>query len=54
MGFPKLKNFLKTMEEKIELEEYSKNHIKIKLKENKSPLPKNIQMHRRGSKFCNL
>lgn len=32
MGFPKLKNFLKTMEDKIELEECSKNHIKIKLK----------------------
>ena len=32
MGFPKLKNFLMIMEDDVVLEEYNKNHIKVKLK----------------------
>ena len=31
LGFPKLKNFLETMKKDVELEEYHKNHIKVKL-----------------------
>lgn len=33
LGFPKLKNFLATMEEYIELERSHNNHIKVKLKD---------------------
>ncbi len=32
LGFPKLKNFLTTMKDVVELEEFHKNHIKVKLK----------------------
>ncbi len=31
LGFPKLKNFLSTMSDKIVIEEFQKNHIKVKL-----------------------
>lgn len=41
LGFPKLKNFLETMKEYVELEEYHKNHIKVKLiKERKNEINK--------------
>jgi hypothetical protein len=38
IGFPKLKNFLTTMEDYVELERSHNNHIKVRLKKKKSPL----------------
>ncbi len=32
LGFPKLKNFLNTMKEEVTIEEFNKNHIRVKLK----------------------
>ena len=32
LGFPKLKNFLNTISDKVEIEEIHKNHIKVRLK----------------------
>lgn len=36
LGFPKLKNFLISMEDRVQLEEFHKNHIKVRLR--KKPL----------------